>query len=157
MQKLGEKNKMADELKISPPLYLIGKKIHCWRCSARMPVVTLLAPNVEDMAEEVCILSNVRYLPNELLSYLQKRVQTYKLKYSKTEGEKYYANTCTECGVLSGDFFLHSEPGAPFFPEDEEEAKHLYITEVPLSTPITIRASYCMGFGDVILESAKRI
>ncbi|HBG04731.1 MAG: hypothetical protein A2075_12435 [Geobacteraceae bacterium GWC2_58_44] len=124
-----------------------------------MPVVTLLAPSVEDMGEEVCILSNVRYLPNELTSYLQKRVPTYKLKHSKTEGEKYYANTCPECGVLSGDFFLHSEPGAPFFPEDEdeEEAKLLYITEVPLSTPITIRASYSMGLGDVILKSAKRI
>jgi hypothetical protein len=122
-----------------------------------MPVVTLLAPSVEDMAEEVCILSNIRYLPNELISYLQKRVPTYKLKYSKTEGEKYFANTCPVCGALSGDFFLHSEPGAPFFPEDEEEAKLLYITEVPLSIPITIRASYSMGFGDVVLEYAKRI
>jgi hypothetical protein len=99
-----EETQLAVELKINPPMYLIGKKIHCWRCSVRMPVGTLLAPNVEDMAEEVCILSNVRYLPNELLAYLQKRVPTYKLKYFKTEGEKYYANTCPECGVLSGDF-----------------------------------------------------
>ena len=146
-----------DEIKISPPIYLIGKKIECWRCDSRMAAVALLAPNVEETEDEVCVLSNVKKLPSEVLAYIQKKVPTYRLKYSKTEGEKYYANTCPKCGGLSGAFFLHSEPGAPFFPTDEEEANTLYLTEIPLSHPITARASLSMGVGDTILTFAKRI
>ena len=58
---------------------------------------------------------------------------------------------------MSGDFFLHSEPGAPFFPTEEEEAKSLYITGIPLSGSITVKASLCLGTGDLILENAKKI
>jgi hypothetical protein len=148
---------MEDKLKISPPLYLIGKKIACWRCNARMSVVALVAPHVEETENEVCILSNIQQLPIEVLTYIQKKVPTYRLKFSKTEGTKYYANTCPECGVLSGDFFLHSEPGAPFFPTEEEEAGALYLTEIPIAHPITVRASFSMGVGDSILAHAKRI
>jgi len=72
-------------------------------------------------------------------------------------GKKYFANTCPKCGVMSGDFFLHSEPGAPFFPTEEEEAKSLYMTEIPLSGSITAKASLCLGTGDLILENAKKI
>jgi hypothetical protein len=146
-----------DKLKIRAPLYLIGKKIECWRCESRMSAVALLAPNVDGTENEVCILSNVQHLPDNVLSYVQKRVPTYKLKFSKTEGEKYFANTCPKCGVLSGDFFLHSEPGAPFFPTEEEEAKSLYLTEIPLSGAITVTASLSMGIGGIILACAKRI
>lgn len=146
-----------EKLKISAPLYLIGKKIECWRCDSKMSVVTFLAPNVDGADDEICILSNIRHLPKDLLAYIQKRVPTFKLKYSKTEGEKYFANTCTKCGVLSGDFFLHSEPGAPFFPTEEDEAKSLYLTEIPLSGKITVAASFSIGAGDIILEFAKRI
>jgi hypothetical protein len=146
-----------DKLKIRAPLYLIGKKIECWRCESRMSAVALLAPNVDGTENEVCILSNVQHLPDNVLSYVQKRVPTYKLKFSKTEGEKYFANTCPKCGVLSGDFFLHFEPGAPFFPTEEEEAKSLYLTEIPLSGAITVTASLSMGIGGIILACAKRI
>ena len=38
---------MTFQLTIDPPLYLIGKMYSCRRCTARMPVVTLLAPNIE--------------------------------------------------------------------------------------------------------------
>jgi len=33
--------------------------------------------------------------------------------------------------TIYGDFFLHDEPGAPFFPSDEKDAKLLYIKEIP--------------------------
>ena len=116
-----------------------------------------MAPNVEGTDNEICILTNIRHLPKDILAYIQKRVPTFKLKFSKTEGEKYFANTCPKCGVLSGDFFLHSEPGAPFFPTEEDEAKSLYLTEILLSGHITVAASFSMGAGDVILECSKRI
>ena len=129
----------------------------CWRCGAKMPVIALLAPKVDDTENQVCVLSDIDYIPEEVLSFIQNKVPTFILKYSKTIKSKYFANTCPKCRVIYGDFFLHDEPGAPFFPTDEEEAKSLYIKEIPLSKSIEIRASLCLGVGEVILSNAKRI
>ena len=144
-------------LKIHPPLYLIGMKIGCWRCGSKMPAVAILAPNVDDTENEVCILTDIQGLPKEILGYIQKRVPTFKFKYSKTVESKYFANTCPNCGVISGDFYLHAEPGGPFFPTDENEASTLYITEIPLETSILVQAVPSIGGGDLILKHAKRI
>jgi hypothetical protein len=149
---------MDDEiLTVSPPIYMAGVKIGCWNCGDRMPVIALLAPVVEGAEHEVCILSEIVSLPKEVLSYVQKRVPTFQLRYSKTVQDKYYANTCPSCGMLSGDFFLHSEPGAPFFPTCETEAGLLYLTEIPIQAPVCIQADYHMGTGELILNHAKRI
>ena len=148
---------MNNRLKISPPLYLIGQKIFCWRCDSKMSVIALLAPHIEGTEDQVCVLSDIDELPKGVLLYIQKRVPTFKRKYSKMAGKKYFANTCPKCGVISGDFFLHSEPGAPFFPTEEEEAKSLYMTEIPLSGSITAKAFLCLGTGDLILENARKI
>ena len=154
-------------LKVLPPLYLVGKKIDCWKCGARMPAVALVAPNVEGMYDgededggendEICVLSDIVKLPTNVLEYLQQRVPTFQLRYSKTVGDKYYANTCPRCGMLSGDFFLHSEPGAPFFPMDEAEAALLYLTEIPIESPVFIQAGCHMGTGELIISHARRI
>lgn len=148
---------MDDEfLTVSPPIYMVGMKIGCWKCGERMPVVALLAPTVEGI-DEACVLSDVVALPGDILSYVQKRVPTFQFRYSKTVKAKYFANICPNCGTLSGDFFLHSEPGAPFFPTCEEEARLLYLTEVPVQGPVCIRASFHVGTGELILDHAKRI
>jgi hypothetical protein len=147
----------SDSLKIHPPLYLIGKVVHCWKCEAKMPAVALLAPHIEDTEEQVCILSEVEILPNEITHYIQSRVPSFKLKYSKTAAQRYFANTCPKCGILSGDFFFHSEPGAAFFPTENAEAKQLYMTKIPISKPIEIKASLNIGVGELILENAKEI
>jgi len=65
-------------LTIEPPVYLIGKMYSCWRCGARMPVVALLAPKVDGTQGEVCILSEIRQLPDVVLAYIQGRVPTFK-------------------------------------------------------------------------------
>ena len=149
---------MEDEsLKILPPLYLVGMKINCWQCQHRMPVAALLAPNVEGTDNEVCILSDIVGLPKDILDYVQARVPSFKLKYSKTVGSRYYANTCPSCGSLSGDFYLHSEPGAPFFPTDEQEASVLYLTEIPTVGPVQVQSGFHVGIGELILSNAKKI
>jgi hypothetical protein len=147
----------SNSLRINPPLYLIGKVVHCWKCQAKMPAVAILAPHIEDTEAQVCILSEVESMPNEVTHYIQSRVPSFKLKYSKTAAQKYFANTCPKCGILSGDFFFHSEPGAPFFPTDDEEAKQLYMTKIPISKPVEIKASLNIGVGELILENAKEI
>jgi hypothetical protein len=146
-----------DKLIINPPLYMVGVKIHCWRCQAKMPVISLLAPKVDDTEEQVCLLSEVEEIPKDVLSYIQSKVPTFRLRYSKMADTRYYANTCPECGVLYGDFFLHDEPGAPFFPENEEDARFLYINEIPLLGPVQITAGLSFGLGEIILRNAKKI
>jgi hypothetical protein len=86
-----------------------------------MAAIALLAPNVDDAEGQVCVLSDIDDMPQDVLSFIQRKVLTFKLRYSKMAGKKYFANTCPKCGVLYGDFFLHAEPGAPFFPSDEEQ------------------------------------
>jgi hypothetical protein len=144
------------ELEVSPPLYLMGMKVPCWRCNSRMPVITLLAPHVADTENQVCVLSNIERIPQKILRIIQERVPTFQFRSSLMAGSKYFANTCPTCHVIYGDFFLHSDPGAPFFPESEEEARSIYLTEIPLSKPIKVEASPGFGVGEVILSNAKR-
>ena len=80
----------------------------------------------------------------------------FKRKFSRTARSEYLANTCPKCGVMSGDFYLHSEPGGPFFPTTEEGARRLTIEEIPLPTSIRVRAGVGMGTGDLILKYGKR-
>jgi hypothetical protein len=109
---------------------------------------------VDGTAGEICILSEITELPEAVLAYIQGRVPTFKLKFSKTIGQKYFANTCPKCEVLSGYFHLHSEPRAPFFPTDKHEAASLYMTELPVSGRIHARASIDTGCGELILNNA---
>ena len=146
-----------DKMIITPPLYMVGIKTPCWRCGAKMTVIGLLAPDVKGVHPEVAMLSNIEDIPKEVLSLIQKRVPTFMLKYSKTIREKYYANTCPKCKVIYGDFFLHGEPDSPLFPTSEDEARTLYVTEIPLSKPTAMRAHCGVGIGDLILKYAKKI
>jgi len=117
----------------------------------------LLPCNVDGEEGEICILSDIQELPRDVYFFIKKRVPSFKMKYSKMAGHKYLGNTCPKCGLLSGEFFLHAEPGGPFFPEDENDAKSLYIREIPLTGPIIVTASVSMGFGDMILKNAQRL
>ncbi|MBI3001353.1 MAG: hypothetical protein HYY46_23310 [Deltaproteobacteria bacterium] len=117
----------------------------------------LVAPKVPEAEGEICILSEIEELPEAVLQCVSDRFPSFKLKYSKTSGSRYYANTCPKCGVISGDFYLHSEPGAPFFPTNEEEAKQLTLEAVPLTGSIRVRAGLGMGVGDLILEHARKV
>jgi hypothetical protein len=143
--------------RIDPPLYLAHTIISCWRCGADMPAVALVAPNVPGTEGEICILSDIHELPPMVLRFIHRRFPSFRFKYSKTTRSEYYANTCPRCGVISGDFYLHSEPGAPFFPTTEEEARDLTIEPVPLRDPIEVRAGLGMGVGDLILKCAVRV
>jgi hypothetical protein len=153
-----EKKKEVDNRKtqINPPLYLASTMISCWRCRADMPAVGLIAPNVPETENEVCILSDITELPASVLAFVQNRFPSFKWKFSKTTRSEYYANTCPKCGVLSGDFYLHSEPGGPFFPESEADAACLTVEQIPIEGQIEVVAGLGMGGGDLILEHGKK-
>lgn len=100
--------------------------------------------------DDISILSQVEKLSEALLRLVRNRFPSFRLKYSKTLGSRYFANTRPKCGVISGDFHLHSEPGAPFFPTTEEDAKRLTLEAVPLTGSIRVRAGIGMGAGELI-------
>jgi len=146
-----------DRFQLDPPLYLVAGKTGCWRCHADMPVVAILCENIENPDEGPYILSDTAKLSPELVDFVQRRCPTYRLTFSKTVGAKYYANNCPECGVISGDFYLHSEPGAPFFPTDPDDAASLMIEPIPIDHACFARSGRGYGTGDLILRHAKRV
>ena len=103
------------------------------------------------------MFTDITHLPPEMVKLIQDKVPTFKKVYSKTTNSKYYGNTCPNCRVLSGDFHLHCEPGASFFPADEDEARSLYLKEIPIEDEVSIDAGVGFGPGDLILKHAKRI
>ncbi len=121
-----------------------------------MPVVGLIAPNVPEAAGEVCTLSDITELPDLVLGFIQKRFPTFKRKFSKTTRSEYFANTCPKCGMISGDFYLHSEPGGPFFPTTKQEAQCLTLEPISVQYSIEVRAGFGTGTGDRILKYGKR-
>jgi hypothetical protein len=145
------------KLRIEPPLYMIGRKTTCWRCQARMPVIALLAPRVADAGNQVCVLGQIEKLPEDILAFVQQKVPTFRFRTSRMGGTRYFANTCPKCRVIFGHFFLHAEPGAPFFPTSEEEARSLYMKEIPLSGSVEVDASPSLGTGELIMENARKI
>jgi ribosomal protein S27E len=147
---------MRKKTRIDPPLYLASTTISCWRCGADMPVVGLIAPNVPEAAGEVCTPFDITELPDVVLSFIQKRFPTFKRKFSKTTRSEYLANTCPKCGMISGDFYLHSEPGGSFFPTTKQEAQRLTLELMSAQYSIEVRAGFGMGTGDLILKSGKR-
>ena len=122
-----------------------------------MSVIALLAPHVSGADGQVCVLGQIEELPEHMLQFIQEKVPTFRFRNSRMGGTRYFANTCPKCGVISGHFFLHSEPGAPFFPTSGEEARLLYMKEIPISSSVEVEASPGIGVGELIMENAKRI
>jgi hypothetical protein len=123
-----------------------------------MSAVAIISPNTSEKEADgyICILSDITCLPEKLLKMINERFPFFRLEYSNTTESEYYANTCPSCGMLSGDFFLHNEPGRPFFPETKEEAQELMIEQLPVKIPIEIDAGYHVGPGELIMEHGKR-
>lgn len=43
------------------------------------------------------------------------RPRSLQLRSTQMSGESYWANTCTYCDSVQGDFFIKAEPDSPFF------------------------------------------
>lgn len=52
--------------------------------------------------------------------------KTIQVRYGRTIGNKYWANTCPYCHAIQGDFFLFFEVDSPFFGIRCKDTKHDY-------------------------------
>jgi len=101
--------------------------------------------------EDINFISDIRNLPLNLQKYLNDNYKFYR-GYSKTTQSYYFGNHCSNCGVLQGDFFLHSEPDSPFFIDSEECAKDLVVYIIKLRNDLELNGSVGWGSGDCLIK-----
>jgi len=157
---------MQNELFVHTPLYLVTATMVCWKCRASQTVVALACHNLSDGERDMApfgdvsgllLLSEVTKMPPLVLQEMMKRNPRYELRYSSTAQEEYFANTCA-CGALFGDFYLYSEPGGAFFPEDPNAARVIMMERLEFDGPQPFECSFSQGgTGQFILEHATRV
>jgi len=155
---------MDDALQVDCPLYLLKSSEPCWKCGSEQVVHALGTHNLHDGEDnvvtpgdtsELVLLSNITDMPFAVFKYVAQRNHRYMQRFSRTAGEKYYANTC-ECGANFGDFYLFSEPGGAFFPDTDEAAASIELEVTPFTGTLRFVASYSVGIGEYILKHARR-
>lgn len=82
-----------------PKAYYRHGFCNCWKCHRE--IIVFAWPKSEDLEFGI---PTVRPVP-----------RTIQFRYSKTVGHQYWANTCPYCNSLQGDYYMDSEPEAPFF------------------------------------------
>ena len=122
--------------KLYPPVYIVESKSSCWKCSQSSRVVCIASKGFRDdemNLSDFVTFSNVSYISQELLTFVEESCSLYKPSYSKTAGGVYYMSHCEHCGAKLGDFFMHSEPGGAFHPVNKSDCKSINLVELPES------------------------
>lgn len=127
----------------------------CWKCGALAPVVGLAVFDLTDEEDGVNYgnaasrppdavgLTYVADLPYDLLDCVRAFQPRYSKRESRTGGETYYQNECHSCSVNIGDFYLFSEPDAPFFLDSDNATVELF--RLPIIEPVRMNARYSRG------------
>lgn len=131
----------------APEAYLVRSPAHCWRCGSPITVIGfLLAPSFEvndawESGEEAVVdhwsayedwgfAHYIEELSSEVAEIASAASPTYRPGFSKTMQCQYWANHCSSCRALQGDFNLFSEPGGAFMPMTEQDAQLMRATRV---------------------------
>lgn len=102
----------------------------CWKCDKETKVyaVGILSEDIIDFSEGMGETKesvqektgfDLQIWPVDCDIPKQLRIQLStkfgcKVKYSHTEKRSYFANVCSNCDSLQGNFFFHMEPSSPF-------------------------------------------
>jgi len=147
------------------PLYLLSGETSCWKCGSEQVVIALAVADVQDEdgwvnadhseeGSEPMLLVGITSMPDNVAAYLRANHPGFCMRFSKTAGYSYYANTC-KCGVIFGEFYLSAEPGAVFFPTTREEAARVLVTQLPFAGDLEFAASYSQGGIGMIFERGE--
>ncbi len=154
------------------PIYIAESSRLCWKCKKRIKVTTFASYNVTEFYENednennkyleiedmgFAFAFNIEFIPNDLLCLINKINPYYKYAYTKTTGTSYYNNHCRYCSSIQGDFYLHSEPGEPFFPITEEGIKNITLYELNLKFDLPVEWEFSQASNNIdIFEGAVR-
>lgn len=117
--------------------YVVTAPRRCRRCEqATIVAGFLMAPGFEDFSvweddldgegrwgggEGWCFAFHIDALPSPIAAQAIMRAPRYRRAFSQTTRSSYWANHCSECGALQGDFHLFETSGGPFFPRGEHD------------------------------------
>lgn len=147
-------------LRLFPPLLLLSATTSCWHCKAAFTAVALGAHAIEEdgqamgevtETDDMFIIRELDVIPEALLAELTARNPSYRRQHSNTVGGAYYANTCPDCDRLTGDHFLHAQPGGAFFPTSTAEAAAIRVERLQFPEPVLVGGTWGYGTGDFIL------
>ncbi|MDO8903226.1 hypothetical protein [Hydrogenophaga sp.] len=105
-------------LTIHAPIDLVMAETQCWNCKASTPVSSLRAHAVtgpEGNSVEGVRITNAADLPADLKQAIHAVNPNFRKGFSRTAEQTYFANHCSHCGALQGDFYMYMEPDGPFF------------------------------------------
>lgn len=152
------------------PFYVGINHCGCWKCHSKTKVIALYSDNFfclesEDegkiffeKADSKSFFNMVTYLDQDIAAFLSSKFPFFKLGFSKTVGESYWANHCIQCGALQGDFFNHNEPGGAFFPISEEECSSITLVKLPFSYDAGLQGCFSYSSDeDDVFQFAKRM
>jgi len=116
----------------SQETYLVTAPRRCWKCGETTIVVGfLMAPGFQDFSvweddldgdghwgggEGWCYALYIDTLPSTVSGQAMAHAPRYRRAQSRTTQGSYWANHCSSCHALQGDFHLFEEPSAPFLP-----------------------------------------
>jgi hypothetical protein len=134
---------------VHSPSFVVTAKQDCWKCKASNEIITLAARTISeetgpiDLAEvsEVYLLSYIEDMPAFVFQYMVRLGPRYRKLFSVTADHDYYANVCN-CGANFGDWFLFSEPGGAWFPEDSADISLTRVVALPLVDPFLVECNY---------------
>lgn len=117
--------------------YVVTAPRRCWRCAETTIVAGfLMAPGFEDFSvwegeidgegrwgggEDWAFAQYIDALPSSVAAQAIARAPRYRRAFSRTTQSRYWANHCSECQALQGDFHLFEEPGEAFLPIDRQD------------------------------------
>ena len=144
-------------------LYIVIGEHTCFKCHRKTPVVSLASDSylwIDGDHSEYCegelnFISDVDWLPTQLQEHLNDNYQFFR-GYSQTTKSYYYGNHCNNCGVLQGNWFLHSEPDSPFYIDGVDAAQALTIYKIPLTHDLALNASVGWGSEDHLIKQHAR-
>jgi hypothetical protein len=100
-------------------LWLVDGETQCWRCGEKYRAVAIVITEGWRHKQPL-IFRYLEEMPEVVKDAVAARFPMYKFKYVKKQNRSYYANHCSKCGVITGDYHLHDKVGGlfnPFRPE----------------------------------------
>lgn len=132
----------------APDYFIMRAEEHCWKCTARTPVLGFALPErFEEWTEAeeadgrlmtwLCqdtmgVPAYIEYLHPDIAARAQRLNSTYRRDFSATTEASYWINHCVRCNAKRGDFYLYSEPDGVFSfmsPDAPAEVTFLKINE----------------------------
>jgi hypothetical protein len=104
---------------VTEEAYVVAASARCWKCRAEIEVICLYCKHglvgTETYSEfSVSSISAVDAALEEQL----KGWPAFRWRFDRSLGRRVLTNVCTHCGASQADYYLHCEPGGPFFTLD---------------------------------------